>query len=39
VAILQIGGAARPDGQGGYLVMLGRRVVDRLAALRGATAT
>jgi hypothetical protein len=26
---------ARPDGKGGYLLMLDRNVVDRLAALRG----
>ena len=25
---------ARPDGQGGYLVTLDRRVLDRLAAMR-----
>jgi hypothetical protein len=29
-------GEARPDGKGGYLVVLPRGVIDRLKALRGA---
>jgi hypothetical protein len=36
VSILPKGSAAsaRPDGKGGYLVTLDRRVLDRLAAMR-----